>query len=134
MTIFYDRDTVRITQLWLSIGCHRYPIGELENLRKARGPADRITRRAICTALLSAPVLLVAGPRTSPLVALAMIGLLVAAPAAVAAVRTRLRPAAYLLWADYRGFPVLLYQTTDQLEFGKISRALTRARAVEVVE
>jgi hypothetical protein len=33
----------------------------------------------------------------------------------------------YILLADFQGSPVRLYQTSDKTEFGKLTRALTRA-------
>jgi hypothetical protein len=127
MTTFYDQDGIRITERWLWIGDQRYPLDQLANLRRARGPTDPTARWAACIAALSVPGLVVIGPLIPPLTVLIIIGTLVAAPAALAALRFRLRPAAYLLWADYYGFPMLLYQTTDDIKFGKISRALVRA-------
>jgi hypothetical protein len=126
-TTFYDRDAIRITERWLSIGQYRYRINQLDNLRKARGPADRIAQRAAYTAALSLPALLTIGPHIPPPATLVLTGTLVALPAAMAAVRARLRPAAYQLWADYNGAPVQLHQTRNKIEFGKISRALVRA-------
>jgi hypothetical protein len=127
MTIFYDRDAVRVTDRWLSVDRRRYPIDELHNLRMARGRGDRTARRAAYTATLSLLVVAVTA-RHVPLPASMIIAVVfVVLPATVAAVRARLVRPEYLLWADYRDFPVQLYQTRDATEFGKISRALVRA-------
>jgi hypothetical protein len=127
MTTFYDRDAVRITERWLYIGIYRYPVDQLRNLRRTRGPADRTARRATCTAVSSLPVIVAIGPHIPLPAASIIIAVFVVLPAAVATVRSRLKSAAYLLWADYHGSPVQLYQTRDETEFGKISRALARA-------
>jgi hypothetical protein len=126
--VFYDRDGVRITR-WFSAGGRRYPIDRLSNLRRARGPADRTARRAARTAAVSLPALLTAGPRLPLPLTLAMAVILVGWPSAVAAVRTRWRPASFQLWADEDGRAVRLYETRDATEFGRISRALLRAAA-----
>ncbi|OJF12955.1 hypothetical protein EDD30_6682 [Couchioplanes caeruleus] len=130
MTTFYDHDTVRITERSFSHGHHRYPINQLDNLRKARGPADRIAQRAACTATLSLPAVVVIGSLVPPSALLVLVGVLVAAPATLAVVRARMRPAEYQLWADHQGTPVQLYQTRNTIEFGKISRALIRVSPV----
>jgi hypothetical protein len=127
MITFYDAGTIRITDRWLFVGNHRYSIDGLHNLRKARGPVDRITQCAAGTAMLSLSVVLAVGSQIPWPTTTITIVIFVMPPAAMAAIRTRLRPAAYLLWADYQGSPVQLHQTRDATEFGKISRALVRS-------
>jgi len=85
MTTFYDCDAVRITERWLSVGSDRYPIDQLGNLRKARGPVDRNAQRAACTAVLSLPALVVLAAPIPPGKVLALIVIFVVLPAALAA-------------------------------------------------
>lgn len=127
MTTFYNSQGVRITEGSFSVGRRQYPIDKLNNLRKARGPADPIAQRAAATAALSLLTVIVIGPIVSSSTIALIAAMFVAAPAAIAAVRVRLRPAEYQLWADFHGHPVRLYQSRDRTEFGKISRALIRA-------
>lgn len=130
MTTYYDRGTVRITDRWLLVGPDRYRIDHLQNLCRARGPADRLARRAGRTAAVSVAALAAIGPLLPLSAGLVLAGILVALPATVAGVRARWHRAAYQLWADYRGAPVRLYQTRDDIEFGRVSRALVRASAL----
>jgi hypothetical protein len=128
-TIFYDRDPVRVTTQWLSIGRHRYPINQLRRLRSGRGPVDRSARR--CGYGAAFTLVTVAGlwPYLHPTPinwALAAAGVATAVAAAAGLTRNR---RAHTLWADHETQPVLLYQTTNTVEFGKITRALTRACA-----
>jgi hypothetical protein len=127
MITFYDHGGIRITERWLSVGSHGYPIAHLRNLRMARGRGDRIARRAAYTAMLS--LLVVAGTMWHVPLPVSMINVVVfvVLPTLVAAVRARLVRPEYLLWVDYRGSTVQLYKTRDETEFGKISRALVRA-------
>jgi hypothetical protein len=127
MITFYDHDGIRVTDRWLSVGGHGYRIDHLRNLRVARGRGDRTGRRAAYTAMLS-PIVVAATVGHVPLRASMMIVVVfVVVPATVAAVRARLVRQEYLLWADYRGCTVQLYETRDETEFGRVSRALMRA-------
>lgn len=130
MTTFYDNGTARITENWVSIRGFRYPIDRLDNLRTARGPTDQTARRAARCAAVALAALLAVGPYLPVPGTLLLVMVLVGGPAALALLRVRSRPAAYLLLADHQGEPVQLYQTTDAIEFGKISRALLRATRV----
>ncbi|MEV6599863.1 DUF6232 family protein [Actinoplanes sp. NPDC051346] len=129
MTTFYERDSVRITERSLSFARCRYSLGQLDNFRRARGPADRLARRAAGSAALSMPVVIVSGWFVPAGGVLVLAGILVAVPAALAAARAWWRPAEYQLWADYQGSPVQLYRTRDAIEFGRITRAVIRVCA-----
>ena len=128
MTIFYDHGAIRITDRSFVVGDRRYDIGQLHNPRSAHGPADRLSRQlALFAGLLLLITVLTA--QHLPLLATGTIVATGVVPTAVAAaVRARLRPSMRLLWADYRGSPMQIFQTDDQTEFGKVSRALIRAR------
>ena len=127
MITFYDHHGIRITERWLAIGSDGYPIDDLRNLRVARGQSDHTARRAAYTTTLSLLVVATTMPRVPLPVSMINVVVFVLLPAMVAAVRARLLRPAYLLLADYRGATVQLYETTDETEFGKISRALARA-------
>jgi Family of unknown function (DUF6232) len=131
MTTFYDQGYIRVTAQWMSIGDRRYPVEHLHNLYTARGPADPVVRTAALVAGLALAGVAVTGQYLPPLVTATILAVAAVPPAAVALVRAFLRPATYLLWADYRGRPVQLYQTRDRIEFGKLSRALVRACAYQ---
>jgi hypothetical protein len=126
MTTFYDRGAVRITEQWLSIDNRSYRIGQLHNLRRARGRADHTTWRTASIAALSLPVIVAIATYIPAPTTLSVV-VFVALPSAVATLRARLLSRPHLLWADYQGSPVQLYESRDEIEFGKISRALIRA-------
>ena len=127
MTTFYDSDTVYITDQWFRVGNHEYAVSQLHNLRVARGQRDPLVRRAAITAGVALPAVLFSGHYLPHWLTVAASTLTLLAPTVTAAVRARLRPPDYLLWADYRGSVVQLYQTRSQTEFGKVSRAVARA-------
>jgi hypothetical protein len=127
MTIFYERNGIQVTERWLTIGHRRYAIQHLDNLQKARWPADPI---AVNAALLAGVTLLIAvltaphppAPAATVTVALAAVA------AITAAIRAVMRPPAHLLQATYLGLPVLLWRTRDRTELGKLNRALRHAK------
>jgi hypothetical protein len=156
MRTYYRDDTVHITSSAIHVDGHRYPIRELDRVWRS---GRRIAGRRVLVGL--AVLLVAAGftgavrytwwfsglrgrledwLRTGP-AAVAVIGLAVlfVAVLGVLAVEIGLRAIEDIrghthdlqLWATVKGRPVLLLHTNDQTRFGKVCRALVRARAAD---
>jgi hypothetical protein len=125
MVTFYNHRGIRVTGEWISVDDRRYPIGELEDLRITRGPVHRAAGWAVggsgsllAMAIVLAPV--VPGP---VVVALAIAGIV----AGAAALLVRMRPRELRLWGRFAGEWLPLAATRDDIELGKLTRALRRA-------
>lgn len=126
-TAFYHQRGVAVTDQWLVVHGVRYPLAELHNIERARGPLPAPVRSSLyaaLTAVMLAP--------TMALVFKTPIAWVIAALVAAAALAgvmfcCRRWPASYQMWADYRSRPTLLFETGDEQEFGQVSRALIRA-------
>ena len=120
----YLRDRgVHVTDRYLAVDGYRWPIADLTELWTAR-PVDRLADRATLNALFTAPLALALMAWAPP--ALCIGYATVAVTAAVVAHRARPKP--YEMWGAYLGTRVLLFRTTDQSFYGRVSRALVRAR------
>jgi hypothetical protein len=126
MLTFYRHGGIRVTDEWITVDGRRYPLRECDDLRVTRGPV----RRPAVWVLGSSGTLLAMTVALSP----ALPGLMVAAlglagflAAGLAAVLTRLQRREQRLWVRYQGEPLLLLATTDDIELGKLSRAVRRA-------
>ena len=129
----YREPGVRITSEAFIVAGRRFFISELTQLRTARGPHDPLTVRAVVvTAAVLAGIGIALGytgdlyelPATTYLA----LGLAAFLPVALAAVGHRWRPPAYELWGRYRGSMVLLFSSDQERQFGRVTRALVRAR------
>lgn len=129
----YDQPGIRITSEWFTIAGRRFPVGELTNLRTARGPHDPLVVRAV---LATGIVLAGIGAALSftrdlnHLTAPTYLALGAAAfvPVTLAVVGQRLRPPAFELWGQYHGMNILLFSTDEERQYGQVTRALLRAQ------
>jgi hypothetical protein len=126
MLTFYNHRGVRITDQWVAIGGHRYPVRDLHEVRTTRGPFNRIAVRALGggVSLVAMAVLLTA---VMPVVMTAALGLVGLGGVGAAFVLTRTHPREQMLWANFRGVELMLIATRDSIEVGKLTRALRRA-------
>jgi hypothetical protein len=123
-----------VTTKWCFASGSRYPVAELDLLGTSRGPRDVLhVRRAaglvVVLALLVVVSVAICGGWTRGIwIAL---GVTIVATAAVTALPSMIgrflhRP--FQIWAQYRGTPVLLFETEDREQYGQVARALIRAR------
>lgn len=127
-TVFYRWQDVLVSERWFSESGHWYPVGELRQVTCRPGPIHVARRRASwvigpTTALISLS-LMVALP---PPVAVLGAGLCVMVAAAAVWLARGRWPRPMLLCARYRGLPVVLFASTDHIEFRKLCRAMRRA-------
>lgn len=132
-TALYRQPGILVTSEWFVVAGRRFPVGELRNLRTARGPADRLTIRSVAvTAIVLVGVGLVLGMTTeiNHLNAQAYLALTAIAfvPFLVATIGHRLRPRAYELWGEFRGLTMLLFSSDEERQYGQVTRALVRAQ------
>jgi hypothetical protein len=115
------------------VGERRYAISELSQLWIARGPRDPLTVRIVA---VSGGVLAGIGValgythalyRLSPPSYL-ILGAATLVPVLLATLGNRWRPPDYELWGRYQGTTILLYCSDDERQFGRVTRALLRAR------
>jgi hypothetical protein len=123
-TYYRDRD-VQVTQRWLVTRETRYAVAELGNIgvdREACAPSGVFAGVLAIVAMLAFTVGVSAG--SVPVAIAGGIGALLGLGVAGTAWRLR----RFQLWATYRGTDICLYRSLDETRFGKITRALLRAR------
>jgi hypothetical protein len=125
--LFYRQDGVVVTSRHFTIGGQHYELEHLTDLRLSKKRRHPGVTGGIVFALVDVAVLLpLAVVMEAPLVlalaaATCVLSVLVAVACATAG-----RPRRELV-GRYQGGPVTLFSTRDQLEFGKVTRALMRA-------
>jgi hypothetical protein len=130
--IFLDQYDVVITDRYISTNRRRYELLALSQIVHSRGSLHEGVLVGLVIALVGALVtvpILVAYP-TPATVASTLLGLVV--PAAVAVFCQFRWPPRMALFAQHRGFPVLLFESRDETAFGRVRRALTRAREAAI--
>jgi hypothetical protein len=129
----YHRAGTVVTYDVLETGGNRYRIASLRGLRTARGEASPITW---WTVVLSGTVLAAVGITVSfgrhpsgprPLTYL-MLMLAAVVPITIGLYSRHRARRSHELWGEYLGETRLLYADTDEREFGRVTRALLRAR------
>jgi hypothetical protein len=126
--LLYRWQGLLITERWLHAEGQWYPLSQLYHITMRPGPVQVGRRRAfrVITAAAAAAVvaLMVALPTL-----LAGLGTSLSLMLAGAGVGLSLRrwPRPLMLCASYRGLPVILFASTDHIEFHKVCRALRRA-------
>lgn len=130
---FYRQPGICVTPDWFIVAGRRFAIGDLTELRAARGARDRLTGRAVAaTAVVLAGIAMTIGftRGLDEVSAAGYLALLVAAfiPVALAWVGDRFRPRPYELWGRHEGLLTLLFSTDEERQYGQVSRALMRAR------
>lgn len=130
MTVFYRGADLDISDSTFRVSGRSYPLDELSGIhvvhpRRALPPAYR--------AHLAGGGALLAGLAAVHLMHLASGWVLAVVAGAVCAVLggtcVRIGPRPWSLRAVHRSMPVTLYESADAREFGRVRRALARARA-----
>lgn len=126
MLTFYNHRGVRITDEYVSVDGHRYPVRDLQGVRTSRGPFNRMVVRALGggVSLIGMAILMGA---VMPLAMTAAFGLTGLLAVGSSFVLSRTHPREWVLWANFRGFELMLIDTRDSIEVGKLTRALRRA-------
>jgi fatty acid desaturase len=134
MTLFYRGPTARVTNEVLEVCSPTYQsfaISELQSVHVVRQRLARESARRLRVLAVTLPGVIVAlaafgwpvlGLLLTSLAALAVL----VVSAMVAIVIWKVHRTSLELWATYRGEPTRLFQTTDSLTFGQVSRALRR--------
>jgi hypothetical protein len=126
MLTFYNHRGVRITDAYVSVDGSRYAVRDLQGVRTTRGPFNRMVVRALGggVSLIAMAILMGA---VMPVAMTAAFGLAGLVAVGTAFVLSRTHPREMVLWANYRGMELMLMNTRDSIEFGKLTRALRRA-------
>jgi hypothetical protein len=132
-TSLYRQPGILVTPEWFIVAGRRFPIGELRDLRTARGPHDQLTIRSVTvTAVVLAGIGITLGLTTelNHLSAQTYLALTAVAfvPFLVATIGHRMRPRAYELWGEFRGLTILLFSSDEERQYGQVTRALVRAQ------
>ncbi|WP_246278101.1 DUF6232 family protein [Phytohabitans rumicis] len=122
-----------MTKDWFIVAGRRFPVGELRQLRTARGPHHQLTIRWVTvTAIVLGGIGITLGLTTelNRLSAQTYLALTAVAfvPFVVATLGHRLRPRAFELWGEFRGMTVLLFSSDEERQYGQVTRALVRAQ------
>ena len=128
MLTFYNHRGVRITSEYVAIDGQRYPVRDLREVRTTRGPVHRMVIRALGGGISLVAMAILLGA-VMPVLMTAAFGLAGLAAVASAFVLSRTHPREWMLWANFRGMELMLMNTRDSIEFGKLDRALRRAFA-----
>jgi hypothetical protein len=126
--VLYHWEGLLITERWFCAQGQRYRLRDLYHITWRPGPVQVGRRRALrtigATTAAVAFALIVALPSLA-----AGLGASLSLVLAGAGVGLSLRhwPRPLLLCASYRGLPVVLFASTDHIEFRKVCRALRRA-------
>jgi hypothetical protein len=123
---FYNHRGVRITDQWVAIDGHRYPVRELSGVRTTRGPINRMAVRALGAGGSMFAIAVLLGP-VMPVAMTAALGLAGLLAMGVAYIVTRTHPRELVLWIDVQGAELMVLATNDSIEMGKLTRALRRA-------
>jgi Family of unknown function (DUF6232) len=129
--IHYRDAGVLITDRWFEI---RYPVSyqfqidELNDVRVIQYPLDPTVRTSLLATNAALVLVALSWPVFDSVGFWLVAVLLVAGLCATSVICARLRPRPQELRATYRGLDVSLYSSTDALVFGRVQRALIRAR------
>lgn len=132
---FYRKPGVCVTSESFTVAGRRFAVGELTQLKTARGPHDPLTVRAV---VVTGGVLVVIGIafgytgefyRLNAATYLAL-GAAAFLPVLLAFLGHKLRPPTFELWGRYRGEMMLLFSSDQERQFGQLTRALRRAQEV----
>jgi Family of unknown function (DUF6232) len=126
MIILYDDDGVCVTDEWFINGHGQYPINRLRHPRKTYVSRRLAARRFVILTVspLLIPAVIGSALPTAITVAISVAIIVITL---VTGIVMHKRRRVYILQADFQGSTVRLYQTSDEIEFGKLTRALTRA-------
>jgi hypothetical protein len=127
MLTFYNHRGVRITDEYVSVDGHRYPVRDLHGVRTCRGPFHRMVLRTLGGGVSLVAMAILMGA-VMPVVMTAALGLAGLISVGSAFILSRTHPREWMLWADFHGVDeLMLFNTRDSIEFGKLTRALRRA-------
>jgi hypothetical protein len=125
--LYYHHRGFEVTDRTVTADGHRYITAELTDLRRARGA----THPGVLTGLVIA---VAEGVFVAPFIGIVRTpwawvaaALALAIPCLVGFYCARRWPAHFELLAEYRGRDVVLFACRDQLEFGRVARAVRRA-------
>jgi hypothetical protein len=126
MLTFYNHRGVRITDAYVSVDGRRYAVRDLHGVRTTRGPFNRMVVRALGggVSLIAMAILMGAVMPVAMTAALGLAGLVAVGSGFVV---SRTHPREWVLWANFRGMELMLMNTRDSIEVGKLTRALRRA-------
>jgi len=126
MLTFYNHRGVRITDEYVSVDGHRFPVRDLHGVRTTRGPFNRMVIRSLGGGISLVAMAILMGA-VMPVAMTAALGLSGLIAVGAAFVLSRTHPREWTLWANFRGVELMLIATRDSIEVGKLTRALRRA-------
>lgn len=128
--LYQDDDVVVTSTYFVTAEGRRYRVTDLVCLVEAKGVPHSGILVSLASAATTAIGVITAAAVTHSSTPLAIGGMAVVVPAGAALVCAYLWPPCNSLRARYHGTEVELYRSRDQVIFGKIARALIRAREI----
>jgi len=124
---YYRSADVAVSNLHVHTGRDRYPLGELTHLGTVKGPAHPAVLISTVIAVVQAPIVVPVAAFVHSPTAILLAAVLLVVPCVVAMVSSRRWPPRLDLQAIYRGQELVLFSSHDEVEFGRVSRAVRRA-------
>jgi hypothetical protein len=128
--LYQDDDVMVTSALFITAEGHRYRVSDLVCLVAAKGAPHAGILVSLATAATTAIGVIAVAAVTHSSAPLAIGGMAVVVPAGAALICAYRWPPSNSLRARYHGADVELYSSRDQVIFGKIARALIRAREI----
>jgi len=128
LRLYQDDDVVVTSAYFITAEGRRYPVSELMYLVEAKGAPHSGILVSLATAATTAIGVIAAAAIAQSSTPLAVGGMAVIVPTGAALICAYRWPACNSLRARYHGADVELYRGRDREIFGRIARALIRAR------
>jgi Family of unknown function (DUF6232) len=124
---YYRSADVAVSNLHMYTGRDRYALSELAHLGMVKGPAHPAVLISTVIAVVQAPIVVPVAAIVHSPAAILLAAVLLVVPCVVAVVSARRWPPRLDLQAVYRGRELVLFSSHDEVEFGRVSRAVRRA-------
>jgi hypothetical protein len=128
VTVFYDRQSVLVTDRMLTVDDVLYPVYAIKNVRVASRRASRAVRAMALFVPVPLTAVGLAGAIGGPVfVTISLLALLLSLSAIVAVAVTQARPQRHALWIQYDGGQQKVFETPEEWRVKQLARALRRA-------
>jgi hypothetical protein len=128
VTVFYDRQSVLVTDRMLTVDDVLYPVYAIKNVRVSSRQAGRAVRAMALLVPVPLTAVGLAGAIGGPVfITVSLLMLLVSLSAIVAVAVTQARPQRHSLWIQYDGGQQKVFETPEEWRVKQLARALRRA-------